>query len=245
MIQDQVFYRTKWTLTRYPDTAAFAAGAASDVVGGDGKPLPAQSVIEGNLLLNEGAGEIWDLVGGLGSPTAFNTANARIAVGDGAPTALTGTLGFTNGSTAVTGSGSAFTTDLAAGDHLVGPDGVVYTVASITNNTALVLTGNYGGATQSGVTVNKIVRAQATQTDLLASANKFYKAVDAGYPQRSAQTMTWQAQFAAGEANFAWNEFSVANGASGTAKNINRKVAGNGVKAAGQVWTLQLQITLS
>lgn len=35
-----------------------------------------------NLLLNEGIGNLWDLVAGLGSPTAYNNANARVGVGD-------------------------------------------------------------------------------------------------------------------------------------------------------------------
>ncbi len=40
------------------------------------------SQFDGNLLLNEGIGEMWDLICGLGSPTAFNNANTRIGVGD-------------------------------------------------------------------------------------------------------------------------------------------------------------------
>jgi hypothetical protein len=38
--------------------------------------------VPGNLLLQEGINEIWNLVCGLGSPTAFNAANARLGVGD-------------------------------------------------------------------------------------------------------------------------------------------------------------------
>ena len=38
--------------------------------------------VKGNLLLNEGISELLDLMAGEGSPTAFNTANARIGVGD-------------------------------------------------------------------------------------------------------------------------------------------------------------------
>ena len=64
------------------DDAAFARDEASEVVGGDGQMLPAESVIEGNILLSEGIGELWDLVCGLGSPTAFSNANAYIGVGD-------------------------------------------------------------------------------------------------------------------------------------------------------------------
>jgi hypothetical protein len=41
----------------------------------------------GNCLLNEGIDEAWLLICGLGSPTAFNNANARIGVGDSATAA--------------------------------------------------------------------------------------------------------------------------------------------------------------
>jgi hypothetical protein len=239
---EQIFYRTRWQVTRYADEAAFAAGKASAVVGGDGKQLPAVSVVEGNLLLQEGITRLLNLLIG-GGGTVYSNANARIGVGDGAPSALAGTLGFTNGSANVTGTGTSFTTALAVGDHLVGPDGQIYTVQTITNNTALVLTTTYAGGTQSGVTVNKITRAIATQTDLLASTNKLYKAMDATYPLISAQTVTFQAQFTGAEANYAWNEVTVDNG-SGAAENFNRKVAYNGVKASGQVWTLQLSVTI-
>lgn len=84
----------------------------------------------------------------------------------------------------------------------------------------------------------------AGQTDLQASTNKLFKAMSATYPQVSAQSMTFRASFASGEANFDWREFSVDNGGTGL-KRINRKVSSQGTKASGQVWDLQLTITLS
>jgi hypothetical protein len=68
----------------------------------------------------------------------------------------------------------------------------------------------------------------ATQTDLQASTNKLYKAMDATYPQVSTTACAWKSTFASADANFAWNEFSVANGSSGSAKNLNRKVSNQG-----------------
>jgi hypothetical protein len=50
--------------------------------------------------------------------------------------------------------------------------------------------------------------------------------------------------FGSADANYAWNEFSVRNGATAD-KNMNRKVEAQGTKASGQTWTLDLQITLS
>lgn len=87
--------------------------------------------------------------------------------------------------------------------------------------------------------------AAATQTALQAATNKLYKAMEASYPQRSNQTITFRSIFASGEANFSWEEFSVMNGADETtAKNLNRKVTASGTKVSGQVWTLDLQLTL-
>ncbi len=66
-------------------------------------------------------------------------------------TALTGTLTFTEDSTAVTGSGTAFTTELDVGDTVkLDADGTYYTVSSITSDTALVLRDAYTGTTGAG-----------------------------------------------------------------------------------------------
>lgn len=71
-------------------------------------------------------------------------------------TALTGTLSFTNYSTTVTGSGTAFTTELAPGDFILGGDGGWWEVITITSDTAAVLYQKYAGATQSGVSSQKL-----------------------------------------------------------------------------------------
>lgn len=127
--------------------------------------------VKGNLLLNEGIAEMLDLMAGEGSPTAFNTANARIGVGD--------------------------------------------------SSTA----------------------AAATQTDLQAATNKTYKGMNGVYPTRTAQTMDWQADFTSGEANYAWQEWVIDNGAS-AAKTLNRKVESLGTKSTG-TWTLTGSVTIS
>lgn len=162
MIAEKLKYKTHWTIKRYANDAAFEVDTPFDV-----------SEIEGNLLLNEGIGELLDLLCGLGTPAAFNNANANIGVGD--------------------------------------------------STTA----------------------ESAAHTGLQATTNKTYKAMQAGYPQRSGQTVTFRAVFASGDANYAWQEFTVANGTSDTGKNLNRKVSAQGTKASGQTWTVDLSITLS
>lgn len=61
--------------------------------------------------------------------------------------------------------------------------------------------------------------ADATQTGLIAASNKFYQLVDS--VSTSGQTITWQATFGAGNANFAWEEFTIANGGDNSADNLN------------------------
>ncbi len=86
--------------------------------------------------------------------------------------------------------------------------------------------------------------ASIDQTGLQASSNKLYKAMDTSYPQVTDNTCTWRSTFGSGDANFTWNEFTVANGSSDSAKNLNRKVQAEGTKVSGQVWELTLEISI-
>jgi len=92
----------------------------------------------------------------------------------------------------------------------------------------------------------------ATQTELQAATNRFYKAMNATYPSRSSQTSSFQSDFTTAEANYAWAEWAIAAGATtasgsgfttGTT-NLNRKVASLGTKSTG-TWTLTGQVTFS
>ena len=86
-----------------------------------------------------------------------------------------GTLTLTNNSAAVMGSGTAFTTELAAGDFIVVTvGGVPYTlpVKSVESGTALTLVSNFTGPTQAGaawsavsrVALNMVTAALVTQS---------------------------------------------------------------------------------
>lgn len=86
----------------------------------------------------------------------------------------------------------------------------------------------------------------ATQTGLQAVTNKIYKAMDVSYPTYgTSQKATWVSTFESAEANFDWREFTVANGNSDAAVNLNRKVSSQGTKASGQRWELFFEISLS
>jgi len=69
--------------------------------------------------------------------------------------AVTGTIGIPNGSPTVTGSGTAFKTELKEGSFIV-ISGVKYKIYKINSNTSLTLTSNYEGtAIASGATITK------------------------------------------------------------------------------------------
>jgi len=62
----------------------------------------------------------------------------------------TGTIAVTNGSTTVTGPGTAWVANVIAGYGVLLPDGRLYEIASIVSNTSLTLRTGYLGATATG-----------------------------------------------------------------------------------------------
>lgn len=112
---------------------------------------------------------------------------------------------------------------------------------------------NYWSNTNTYLGVGDSVTAEAaTQVELQAATNRFYKVMNATYPSRSSQTITFQADYTTTEANYVWAEWAIAAGATtasgagfttGTI-NLNRKVAALGTKASG-TWTLSGQITFA
>jgi hypothetical protein len=87
--------------------------------------------------------------------------------------------------------------------------------------------------------------ASASQTGLQASTNKAYVGMEANYPSVSNQTVTARSVFGSGVGNFSWQEMTFANGNSDSSKNLNRKVSDQGTKVSGQIWTIDLAITIS
>jgi hypothetical protein len=161
--KEDIKWNVKWTLEKY------RGNLPTDE---DRKLFKPYEVIngEGNLLLNEGIDELWDLVTGAGG-TAYNNANARIGVGNG--------------------------------------------------NAAAV----------------------ATQTALQGGSTKL-NAMEATYPLSTSQAVTFRSSFGDGEAEFAWEEWTIDNGASAD-KNLNRKVVSLGTKASGATWVFTVTVTLS
>lgn len=65
-----------------------------------------------------------------------------------------GTISVTNGSANVVGTGTLFTLDYKVGNR-ISIKGVIYTIATITDDTHMTLTRNYAGTTDSGITVRE------------------------------------------------------------------------------------------
>ena len=84
----------------------------------------------------------------------------------------------------------------------------------------------------------------AGQTDLQATTNKLRKAMDATYPQRSGNVLTFRSTFATGEANWAWQEWAIFN-ASTAGVMMQRKVESLGTKTSAQSWQMTATITLN
>ena len=84
----------------------------------------------------------------------------------------------------------------------------------------------------------------ATQTDLAASTNKLRKGMDATFPQRAANVLTFKSTFVSAEANFAWAEWAIFN-ASTAGTMMSRLVQSLGTKTAGSTWVLTATITLN
>lgn len=85
----------------------------------------------------------------------------------------------------------------------------------------------------------------ATQTDLQAVTNKMRKAMDASYPTRTDNALTFRSNFATGDANWEWYEWGVAN-ASSSGVMFNRKVESPslGTKTSAQSWVLTATLTI-
>lgn len=82
------------------------------------------------------------------------------------------------------------------------------------------------------------------QTDLQASTNKVRIAMDATYPSRASNVITFRATAGSGTANFAWQENGVFNASSGGTMLV-RKAANLGTKVSGATWRLTKTVTIT
>ncbi|MBO2578114.1 hypothetical protein I6M29_11170 [Shewanella algae] len=103
----------------------------------------------------------------------------------------TGTVTVTNGSTTVTGSGTAWVANSRVGDAFVGPDGLTYEITNIASNTAISILPAYRSASGSGQSYSIIPVQGYTKTladqasDLVNSYDKPWNVADDAADARS------------------------------------------------------------
>lgn len=86
----------------------------------------------------------------------------------------------------------------------------------------------------------------AGQTDLQAATNKLRKAMDATFPSRATNVLTFKSTFGTTDANFAWAEVGVFNSPSAaTGTMLCRVVQSHGTKASGDTWVLTHTVTVA
>lgn len=83
----------------------------------------------------------------------------------------------------------------------------------------------------------------ASQTDLQAATNKLRKAMDATFPSRSGQVLTFKSTFATTDANWAWQEVTIHN-ASSVGTMLARSVSSLGTKTSAASWALTYTLTI-
>ena len=76
----------------------------------------------------------------------------------------------------------------------------------------------------------------------LTGTNKYYKQVDEGYPRIDGTHIYFRSTFGPNEANFSWNEWTVANGCGDEYINMNRRQTSMGTKASGATWVLEVSM---
>lgn len=85
---------------------------------------------------------------------------------------ITGSVALTNGSNAVTGTATGFTSQLSTGSILIfgnDPTNTPYSVATVTSDTALTLSTNYTGQTVAATSASTITQLAGTVTTTLGS----------------------------------------------------------------------------
>jgi hypothetical protein len=81
-------------------------------------------------------------------------------------------------------------------------------------------------------------------TDLQAVTNKFRRPMEATYPQIAGNVLTLRSLFAAGEANFAWQEWGSFNNVSGGVM-LSRLVEDLGTKDSSKAWQMTIELTVT
>lgn len=105
-------------------------------------------------------------------------------------------------------------------------------------------------STSAYFVVGNSTATHATNQTWLQGASSTMKGMDATYPSRATNVITFRSTFSTAEANFAWNEWGIWNSTSTTDANanmLNRKVEDPslGTKTSAQSWQITADITIT
>jgi len=126
------------------------------------------SEVTPGMILTDSSGLIFGVVTAVASNTSLSLEDPWIgSTGVSSPAykvnfngtiSLTGSVTFTNGSSAVTGVGTAFLSQLQVGDTIIDDTGLTQGIVStIASNTSLTLTANWAGSTGVSINARKLV----------------------------------------------------------------------------------------
>ena len=113
------------------------------------------------------------------------------------------------------------------------------------NLIANIETAGYFSESNTYIGVGDGTTSETESQTGLQGANTFYSPMDSGYPTVSGDTITFYSTFGGSEANFDWQEFTIANGGSDGDININRKVDNQGTKVSGAVWEFKVELQIT
>lgn len=119
-----------------------------------------------------------------------------------------------------------------AGRNLIAADIIGETVTEFNNANAYIGVGDSTTA------------FAAAQTDLQAATNKLRVGMEATYPTRATNVLTFRSLFSTAQANFAWAEWGIFN-ASSAGTMLCRKVEALGTKTSAQSWQITTTITVT
>lgn len=88
-------------------------------------------------------------------------------------------------------------------------------------------------------------QAERTETGLGHPTDYHYSGMMTDFPIIEDEKMTFKAEFTEEDANFTWHEWTVANGGSNDATNLNLKYEPMGTKFLGAIWRITVEIRLT
>ncbi len=117
-------------------------------------------------------------------------------------------------------------------DLLIGAGGTVY--------------NNANAALGVGDSAAAFALGQVNLQGAVVTTDRIRKAMDATFPTRAGNVLSFRATFATGEANFQWNEWAIFNNVTDAAGTmLNRAVANLGTKTSAVAWQLLVTMTLN